>query len=115
MAWADRGLNNKREIGAYKYTGTVSASASSVNITIDIPMALKHVLFEVPALDASDTAELIILDADGKKIYESGELAMSTDHSIPVIRYLTGDESWSIETSTAQAADRDFVIKTWFL
>jgi len=115
MAWADETATSYGKIGKAKYTLTVAVAATSQTVTPIEIGAWKLLLVEVPALTGS-TATVSIVDEDGTELYTSGALAESTNHSVPILRYLTGNETLKVTLDAAQSgSSAAIVVKTWFI
>ena len=106
MAYRDRDL--RKQVGAYKggvkkISVTVAKDASSGETVVsDMNISLQQILFVVPALTGSHTAELKIQNEDNKDLFTSGELAESTTHTMLVSRRLVGDIAFKVETSGSE-------------
>ncbi len=86
--------------GTKKITVTVAKEASSGETVVNgLNISLSQILFVVPALTGSHTAELKIQNEDDKDLFTSGELAESTTHTMLVSRRLVGDIAFKVETS----------------
>lgn len=89
--------------GVKKITVTVAKDASSGETVLSgLNIDLSQILFVIPDLTASHTAELKIQNEDDKNLFTSGELAESTTHTMLVSRRLVGDIAFKVETSGAE-------------
>ena len=102
-------------VGRVKVTSTVLDTTAAIETDVAVNGLTKQLHFIIPALDVTDTAELLLHDAEDNILYASGELAQSTSHVINAERALCGTITIRIETSTAQAADRAFTVYIYYL
>jgi len=100
-----------------RYTMVVASGDSTTDIDIDdIEGQSELSMLTVPDLDNSDTAELVVLDPWGGRMFESGELAESTTQPMnmdPPVPF-TGRQGLRIECSGAQAAARTFNVTIYY-
>ena len=78
--------------------------------SLEIRGVLGRILFVIPDLDDSDTAELKIRNSDGEDDFTSGELAESTTHKMCMSLPLAGVKTFRVECSGAQAAARTITL-----
>lgn len=94
---------------------TVASSGSSAESDAELNGITKQIIFVVPDLDDSDTAEVKLLDSNDYELYASGELAESTTHVINVERAMAQTTTIRVECSGTQAANRAFVVKIYYV
>ena len=98
---------------------TVTVLDDGTNAETDVVLngITKQIHFTVPDLDAADTAELLLHDADNRIIYASGEKAESTTHVINVERALCGTITFRVECSASQedAASNVFTVCVYYV
>ena len=119
MAYKD--VDRRKEVGSYKggvkkVTVTVAKNASSGETVVnDLNIETNQILFVVPNLTSSHTAELLIQNEDNEDLYASGDKAESLTTSLVVTRRLVGDIAFKVETSAAEtAAAVEFTIYIYF-
>jgi len=119
MAYQDR--DGRQEVGAFKggvkkITVTVAQNASSGETVIsDLNIETNLILFVVPALTSSHTAELVIQNEDNENLYASGEKAESKTTNLAITKRLVGDIAFKVETSASEtAAAVEFTIYIYF-
>ena len=125
MALSSSDLRNKLAIPYETYTPvalavvTVTVADNGTNGETDVALngVIKQIHFTVPDLDAADTAELLLHDADNKVLYASGEKAESTTHVINVERAVCGTITFRVECSASQedAASNVFTVYVYYV
>ena len=89
---------------------TVLSGQANAEIDKDLGGRITRILFKVPDLDGTDTAELKIQNSDNENLFESGELAESATHRLLLSVDLIGTITFRIECSGEQASDRAFKV-----
>jgi len=118
MAYID--IDDRNKVGANKggvkkISVTVAKDASSGETVVAMNLKTVQMLFVVPDLTSSHTAELLIQNEDNEDLYASTELGESTTHSLVVTRRLVGDIAFKVETSASEtAAAVEFTIYIYF-
>ena len=104
-------------IGRIKKTITLDYASAPAVIESDLAFngLTKQIIFKVPDLTDSHTAELKILDEDDNELFASGEKAESTTHTLVVERALCGTVTLRIETSGNETADKEFDVTIYHL
>ena len=104
-------------VGRRKKTITLDYVSAPAVIELDMPFngLTKEIVFKVPALSDSHTAELKILDEDDNVLFASGEKAESETHVLIAERALCGTITLKIETSGNETADRAFDVTIYHL
>lgn len=107
MSYRDRDERPQGYIhyGGVKKISVIVASGETSGETIleGLNINLAQIIFVVPNLTASHTAELKIQNEDDKDLFTSGELAESTTHTMLVSRRLIRDIAFKVETSGAES------------
>mgnify|MGYP000725221767 CR=1 FL=1 len=91
-------------------TITISSGQSVAELDKDLAGRITRMLFVVPDLDDSNTAELKLQNADDENIFESGELAENTTHRLETSIDVVGTITFRVECSGAQTTSREFKI-----
>jgi len=98
---------------------TVTVPDNGTNAETDVEMngLIKQLHFITPALDAADTAELVLHNADDKVLYASGEKAESTSSVINVERAVCGVVTFRVECSASQedATSNVFTVYVYYV
>lgn len=104
-------------VGRIKKTITLDYISAPAVIELDVPFngLTKEIVFKVPALTDSHTAELKILDEDDNELFASGEKAESKTHILIAERALCGTLTLRIETSGNETADKVFDVTIYHL
>lgn len=104
-------------VGRIKKTITLDYVSAPAVIELDMSFngLTKEIVFKVPALTDTHTAELKILDEDDNELFASGEKAESETHVLIAERALCGTITLRIETSGNETADREFEVAIYHL
>ncbi len=104
-------------VGRIKRTLNLDYSADPDSIEEDIEFngLTKQIVFKVPDLTESHTAELKILDEDANVLFASGEKAESETHVLTAERALCGTITLLVETSGNETADKAFDVTIYYL
>lgn len=96
---------------------TVADNGTNAETDVEMNGVIKQIHFLTPNLDGTDTAELLLHDADDRVIYASGEKAESTAHVINVERAVCGVVTFRVECSASQedAASNPFYICVYYV
>ena len=101
--------------GTKKITIAIADGASSgETIITGMNCLIKQILFVIPALEGSHTAELKIQNEDDKDLFTSGELAESTTHNILAERQVVGDISFKVESSGTETTGVTIYVYIYF-
>jgi len=88
----------------------VPSGGSSAEVNKDLSGRITRILFKVPDLDSTNTAELKLQNSDDEEIYASGELSENITHRLEVSIDVIGTITFRIECSGSQSADRTFKV-----
>lgn len=104
-------------VGRIKKTITLDYSTDPNSIEEDVEFngLTKQIVFKVPDLTDTHTAELKILDEDDNELFASGEKAESETHVLIMERALCGTITLLIETSGNETADKAFDVIIYHL
>lgn len=93
----------------------VALAGTAAETDVGMNGIIKQIHFIVPDLDDTDTAELLLHDADNRVLYASGEKAESTSHVINVERAVTQPVTFRVECSGDQVAARTFTVVAYYV
>jgi hypothetical protein len=82
-----------------------------VSSSFELNGMLARVVFVVPNLDSTNTADVTIKDSDGYTVYTKATVAKSTTSNEEKTTRVSGMHTITIDTSGAQTANRTFVVK----
>jgi hypothetical protein len=85
-----------------------------ISTTIRICGTMLDATFDVPVLDGATTATLILLDENGKSVYNSGACAANTSHSLTIGKSFAGELTVQHTTSGGQTANRAFGLAIYY-
>jgi len=119
MAYKD--VDQRNEVGAYKggvkkiIVDVAQNTSSGETVISDLNIETNQILFVIPELTSSNTAELLIQNEDNEDIYASTEKNEKTTSNLVVTRRLVGDIAFKVETSASEtAAAVEFTIYIYF-
>ena len=104
-------------VGRIKKAITLDYGVNPAVVELDVLFngLTKQIVFKVPDLTDSHTAELKILDEDSTELFAIGEKAESETHVLIAERALCGTIRVRIETSGNETVDREFEVTIYHL
>lgn len=90
----------------------IKVTGGNTNAEADVRLSgrITRMLFKVPNLDDTDTAELKLQNSDNEDIFASGELAESTTHKLETSVDVASTITFRVECSGSQTATRFFKV-----
>ena len=110
-------LDQYRPVALQYVLVTVLDNGTNAETDVEMNGVIKQIHFITPDLDDTDTAELLLHDADDHVIYASGEKAENGSHVINVERAVCGTITFRVECSASQedAASNPFYIFVYYV
>lgn len=103
----------RRNVQRVKKTLVLDFSADDNQIisdAFDLNGILRRVVFVVPDLTSTHTADVTLKDVDGYEVYKDSAVAESTTANETADLAVSGNHTLTVDTSGAQDADRTFTV-----
>lgn len=103
----------RRNIQRIKKTLVLDFAADDNQIisdAFDLNGILRRVVFVVPELDSTNTADVTLKDVDGYTVYSDTAVAENSTANETADLAVSGSHTLTVDTSGAQTADRTFTV-----